>query len=50
MTGDLIGNKFANRITKVSKNSQQNSSETECYNNRISKNYEFVRQYTKSNN
>ena len=27
-TGDLIGNKIANRITKVSKNSQQNNSET----------------------
>ena len=25
---DLIGNKFADQITKVSKNSQQNSSET----------------------
>ena len=27
-TDDLIGNKIANRITKVSKNSQQNNSET----------------------
>ena len=27
-TGDLIRNKFANRITKVSKTSQQNNSET----------------------
>ena len=27
-TGDLIGNKIANRITKVSKNSPQNNSET----------------------
>ena len=27
-TGDLIGNKYANKITKVSKNSQQHSSET----------------------
>ena len=27
-TGDLIGNKIANRIRKVSKNSQQNNSET----------------------
>ena len=27
-TGDLIGNKIANRITKVSKNSQENNSET----------------------
>ena len=27
-TGGLIGNKIANRITKVSKNSQQNISET----------------------
>ena len=27
-TGDLIGNKIAERITKVSKNSQQNISET----------------------
>ena len=27
-TGDLIGNKIANRITKVAKNSQQNNSET----------------------
>ena len=27
-TGDLIGNKIASRITKVSKNSQQNNSET----------------------
>ena len=27
-TGDLIGNKIANKITKVSKNSQQNNSET----------------------
>ena len=27
-TGDLIGNTIANRITKVSKNSQQNDSET----------------------
>ena len=27
-TGDLIGNKIANRITKVSKHSQQNNSET----------------------
>ena len=26
-TGDLIGNKIANKITKVSKSSQQNSSE-----------------------
>ena len=26
-TGDLIGNKIANRITKVSKNSQQNNLE-----------------------
>ena len=26
-TGDLIGNKIADRITKVSKNSQQNYSE-----------------------
>ena len=26
-TGDLIGNKIANGITKVSKNSQQNNSE-----------------------
>ena len=24
-TGDLIGNKIANRITKISKNSQQNN-------------------------
>ena len=28
VTGDLIGNKIANRITKVSKNIQQNNSET----------------------
>ena len=28
VTGDLIGNKIANRIRKVSKTSQQNSSET----------------------
>ena len=27
-TGDLIGNKIADRIAKVSKNSQQNNSET----------------------
>ena len=27
-TGDLIGNKVADRITKVSKNSQKNKSET----------------------
>ena len=27
-TGDLIGNKIANRITKVSKNSQENYLET----------------------
>ena len=27
-TGDLISNKIANKITKVSKNSQQNNSET----------------------
>ena len=27
-TGDFIGNKIANRITKVSKNSQHNNSET----------------------
>ena len=27
-TGDFIGNKIANKITKVSKNSQQNNSET----------------------
>ena len=27
-TGDLIGNKIANRIIEVSKNSQQNNSET----------------------
>ena len=27
-TSDLIGNKIANRITKVSKHSQQNNSET----------------------
>ena len=27
-TGDLIGNKIADRITNVSKNSQQNNSET----------------------
>ena len=27
-TGDLIGNKIADRITKISKNSQQNNSET----------------------
>ena len=27
-TGDLTGKKIANRITKVSKNSQQNNSET----------------------
>ena len=27
-TDDLIGNKIANRITKVSRNSQQNNSET----------------------
>ena len=27
-TGDLFGNKIANRITKVSKNSQQNNSDT----------------------
>ena len=27
-TGDLIGNKISNKITKVSKNSQQNNSET----------------------
>ena len=27
-TGDLFGNKITNRITKVSKNSQQNNSET----------------------
>ena len=27
-TGDLIGNKIATKITKVSKNSQQNNSET----------------------
>ena len=27
-TGDLIGNKIPNKITKVSKNSQQNNSET----------------------
>ena len=28
VTGDLIGNKIADTITKVSKNSQQNNSET----------------------
>ena len=28
-TGDLIGNKISNRITKVSKNSQQNNLETD---------------------
>ena len=28
VTGDLIGNKIANRITKVSKSSQQNNLET----------------------
>ena len=27
-TGNLIGNKIANKITKVSKNSQQNNSKT----------------------
>ena len=27
-TGDLIGNKITDKITKVSKNSQQNNSET----------------------
>ena len=27
-SGDLIGNNIANRITKVSKNSQQNNSKT----------------------
>ena len=27
-TGDLIGYKIANKVTKVSKNSQQNTSET----------------------
>ena len=27
-TGDLISNKIADRITKVSKNSEQNNSET----------------------
>ena len=27
-TGDFIGNKIANKIAKVSKNSQQNNSET----------------------
>ena len=27
-TGDLIGNKITNKITQVSKNSQQNNSET----------------------
>ena len=27
-TGDLIGNKIANRITKVSESSQQDNSET----------------------
>ena len=27
-TGDLIANKFVNRVTKVSKNLQQNNSET----------------------
>ena len=27
-TGDLIGNKIADRITKVSKNLEQNNSET----------------------
>ena len=27
-TGDLIGNKISNKIAKVSKNSQQNNSET----------------------
>ena len=27
-TGDLIGNKFANKITKISNNSQQNNTET----------------------
>ena len=27
-TGDLTGNKIADKITKVSKNSQQNNSET----------------------
>ena len=30
-TGDLIGNKIANRITKVSGSSPQNNSETERY-------------------
>ena len=30
-TGDLIGNKIANRITKVSKHSQQNNSERVTY-------------------
>ena len=29
VTGDLIGNEIANRITKFSKNSQQNNLETE---------------------
>ena len=29
--GDLIGNKIANRITKVSENSDQNNSETVTY-------------------
>ena len=28
MIGDLIGNKIANKTTKLSKNSQQNNSET----------------------
>ena len=28
VTGDLNGNKIANKISKVSKNSQQNNSET----------------------
>ena len=28
VTGDLIDNKIANKITKISKNSQQNNSET----------------------
>ena len=30
-TGDLIGNKISNKITKVSKNSDQNNSETVTY-------------------
>ena len=79
-TGDLVGNKISDRITKVLKNSKQNNSETvankhdkeilkerfispeerqkiidhlrlmQLYNNGISKNNEFFRQYTKSSN